>query len=446
MIYAVVFSAIIYPIGAHWIFGGGWLATKFGMQDFAGSTVVHLMGATGALAALLLLGPRRGKFGADGKPRAIPGHNMPLFGLGILILWLGWFGFNPGSGLNALDGRFPEIAMVTNLAAAAGVVTAVAVMWLKVRKIDIGMSGNGAIAALVAITAPSGYVELWAAPIIGAVAGVIVVLGVLAIEKYIDDPVGALSAHGLAGIWGTLSCGLFTAPRLAAKNAVGDAGLFYTGSFTQLLDQALGVLSAFAFVFTLSIGTFWAIKKTYGLRVTAEEEDAGLDITEHGMYGYPEQFIPGAELVGYCAGGDAGRGRPHLGAHDSGGPRMKKIEAFIRHEAFEPIRMELLNLGFPSLTISEVKGSGRQKGITERYRGAELTNWLRPKVKLECVVATGDVQTVVEAILKHARTGSIGDGKMFILPVEEAYRIRTGESGEETLQAHPGVAAQAATG
>jgi Amt family ammonium transporter len=301
VIYAIVFSAIIYPIGAHWIFGGGWLATKFGMQDFAGSTVVHLMGATGALAALLLLGPRRGKYGKDGNPRAIPGHSMPLFGLGILILWLGWFGFNPGSGLNALDGRFPEIAMVTNLAAAAGVVSAVAVMYLRVKKIDIGMAGNGAIAALVAITAPSGYVELWAAPIIGAVAGVIVVFGVIAIDKWLDDPVGALSAHGLAGIWGTLSCGLFTAPRLAEKNAVGDAGLFYTGSFMQLLDQALGVISAFAFVFTLSMATFWAIKKTYGLRVSAEEEDAGLDITEHGMYGYPEQFIPAPELIGYSA-------------------------------------------------------------------------------------------------------------------------------------------------
>src|SRR4051812_48014289 len=231
IIYAIVFSAIIYPIGAHWIFGGGWLATKFGMQDFAGSTVVHLIGATGALAALLLLGPRRGKYGPEGKPRAIPGHNMPLFGLGILILWLGWFGFNPGSGLQALDGRFPEIAMVTNLAAAAGVIAAVAVMYLKVKKIDIGMAGNGAIAALVAITAPSGYVELWAAPIIGAVAGVIVVLGVLAIDKKIDDPVGALSAHGLAGVWGTIACGLFTAPRLAEKNAVGDPGLVYSGSF-----------------------------------------------------------------------------------------------------------------------------------------------------------------------------------------------------------------------
>src|SRR3954470_2292269 len=186
IIYSVIFAALIYPIGAHWIFGGGWLAASVGMQDFAGSTVVHLMGATGAFAALLLLGARRGKFGKDGKPRAIPGHSMPLFGLGILILWLGWFGFNPGSTLNALDGRFAEIAMITNLAAAAGVLSAVATMYWRTKKIDIGMAGNGAIAALVAITAPSGYVELWAAPIIGAIAGVIVVFGVVAIDKKID--------------------------------------------------------------------------------------------------------------------------------------------------------------------------------------------------------------------------------------------------------------------
>jgi ammonium transporter, Amt family len=298
VIYAVVFSAFIYPVVSHWIFGGGWLATTFHMQDFAGSTVVHLIGATGALAALLLLGPRKGKYGPDGKPRAIPGHNMPLFGLGILILWLGWFGFNPGSTLKALDGRFPEVVMVTQLAACAGVLAALATVYAKTRTFDIGMAGNGAVASLVAITAPSGYVELWAAPIIGAVAGVIVVLGVYAIDRWIDDPVGALSAHGLAGVWGTLACGLFTAPRLAEYNGVGQGGLFYTGSFAQLGGQAFGVLMAFLFVFVLSFGTFYLIKRTYGLRVSEEEEDAGLDISEHGMYGYPEQFIPAPELIG----------------------------------------------------------------------------------------------------------------------------------------------------
>jgi Amt family ammonium transporter len=300
-IYAVVFSAIIYPIASGWVFGGGWLQTKIGMQDFAGSTAVHLIGATGALAVLLHLGPRKGKYGPDGKPRAIPGHNMPLFGLGVLILWLGWFGFNPGSTLGALDGRFPEVILTTNIAAAGGVLAALATAYWKTKAIDIGMAGNGAIAALVGITAPSGYVVPWAALVIGLVAGVIVVLGVYAIDKKLDDPVGALSAHGLAGIWGTLACGLFTHPDLAAYNAFGKGGLVYTGSFEQLGDQALGVVVVFTFVFVLSYITFGIIKATYGLRVSEEEELAGLDISEHGMYGYPEQFIPAPELVGYGA-------------------------------------------------------------------------------------------------------------------------------------------------
>jgi Amt family ammonium transporter len=301
IIYAVVFSALIYPIASHWVFGGGWLQSNLGMQDFAGSTAVHLIGATGALAVLLHLGPRRGKYGPDGKPRAIPGHNMPLFGLGILILWLGWFGFNPGSTLNAVDGRFTEVVLVTQLAACAGVLSALATARWRMGTLDIGMAGNGAIAALVAITAPSGYVSPWAAIPIGAVAGFIVVVGVLAIDKKLDDPVGALSAHGLAGIWGTLACGLFTNPTLAKFNGVGDGGLVYTGSFHQLGVQALGVVVVFSFVLVVSYLVFWAIKATYGLRVSAEEEEAGLDMSEHGMYGYPEQFIPAPELVGYGA-------------------------------------------------------------------------------------------------------------------------------------------------
>jgi ammonium transporter, Amt family len=299
IIYAAIFAGFIYPIASHWVFGGGWLQANLGMQDFAGSTAVHLIGATGALAVLLQLGARRGKFGGDGRPRAIPGHSMPLFGLGVLILWLGWFGFNPGSTLNALDGRFPEVALVTMLAAAAGVLASIATAYWRTGTIDIGMAGNGAIGALVAITAPSGYVEPWTAPIIGAIAGFIVPLGVYAIDKKIDDPVGALTAHGLCGVWGTLACGIFTSPRLAEYNAFGEGGLIYTGSFHQLGTQALGIVTVFAFVFTLSYITFFAIKKTYGLRVTPEEEDAGLDISEHGMYGYPEQFIPAPELIGY---------------------------------------------------------------------------------------------------------------------------------------------------
>jgi Amt family ammonium transporter len=297
-IYGVVFAGVIYPLVAHWIFGGGLLdQLGAGMQDFAGSTVVHLTGATGGLAALLLLGPREGKYDGAGRPRAIPGHSMPLFGLGVLILWLGWFGFNPGSTLGTGGNRFAEVVVVTNLAAAAGVVGAAVAAATLTRSLDVGMIGNGAIAALVAITAPSGFVEFWAAPIIGFVAGLIVVVSVLLIDRRLDDPVGALSAHGVAGVWGTLSCGLFSSPRLVGgPDVVGDPGLFYTGSFAQLGVQALGVTIAFLVVFTLSYVTFAAIKALFGLRVTAEEEAAGLDIVEHGMYGYPEQYVDSYDL------------------------------------------------------------------------------------------------------------------------------------------------------
>jgi Amt family ammonium transporter len=321
VVFAIVFSAVIYPIGSHWVFGGGWLQSNLGMQDFAGSTAVHLIGATGAFAALLLLGPRKGKYGPDGRPRAIPGHSMPLVGLGILILFIGWFGFNPGSTLNATDGRFAEVAMVTLLGGAGGVIGSFISTQVMQRTIDIGMVGNGLIAGLVAITAPSGYVEAWTAPIIGLVAGVIVVAGVIAIDRKLDDPVGALSAHGLAGIWGTLSCGIFTAPRFATYNAFGDPGLIYSGSFHQVGVQALGVITVFAFVFILSYLTFLAIKATIGLRVSEDEEDAGLDIVEHGMYGYPEQFIPRAEIGGESHGPAApsySGGRPAVTAMSSG--------------------------------------------------------------------------------------------------------------------------------
>jgi Amt family ammonium transporter len=310
-IFAIVFLAIIYPVVAHatWsgvgYFGGDnglTIGDAAGALDYAGSGVVHLCGATAALAAAIVLGPRKGKYGPDGKPRAIPGHSMPIFGIGVIVLWLGWFGFNGVSSLNTDAGFFAHVIAVTNLAAGAGVVGAGLTVWLKTKSFDVGMVGNGAIAGLVAITAPAGYVEMWAAPIIGVIAGIIVVYGVIFIDKIgIDDPVGATSAHGLAGIWGTLSVGLFLSPDLAKYNALGgnpNGGLFTGGGIDQLIVQALVVIITFAFVFTLSFATFWIIKKTIGIRVSEEAEVAGLDISEHGMYGYPEQFIPEAELVG----------------------------------------------------------------------------------------------------------------------------------------------------
>jgi Amt family ammonium transporter len=303
VVYAIVFGAVIYPLIAHAVWGGGLLSDIGGkpVMDFAGSSVVHLTGAVGALAALLLLGPRRGKYDADGNPRAIPGHSMPLVGLGVVILWIGWFGFNGGSTFETSASFFGEVMLNTQLAAAAGVIGACLAIYLKGRTVDVGMAGNGAIAGLVGITAPSGFVEYWAAPIIGLIAGVVVVFAVLAIDKKVDDPVGALSAHGLAGIWGTLAVGIFASPRLVSEGAgsgiwygiFGDASL--SSAFGQLGVQALAVLFTFAVVFVISIATFFGIKKTIGLRVPAEEEDAGLDISSHGMYGYPEAFIPQPE-------------------------------------------------------------------------------------------------------------------------------------------------------
>ncbi len=294
IIFAVVFSAFIYPLVSHWVFGGGWLQANVGMQDFAGSTAVHLTGATAALAALLVLGPRIDKFGPDSKPKTLHGHNMFVLGLGMFILLVGWFGFNAGSTLGVTDGRFAEVAMITMLGAAGGIIGAYVMTSVLQKTVDIGMVCNGLIAGLVAITAPSGYVENWAAPLIGLVGGLIVVPAILAIDKKLDDPVGVLSAHGIAGIWGTLSCGLFTAPRLAEYAGIGnpEGGLFYSGSFSQLGDQALGVVVAFTTVLILSYITFMLIKKTVGLRVTREEELAGLDITEHGAYGVPDAMTP----------------------------------------------------------------------------------------------------------------------------------------------------------
>jgi Amt family ammonium transporter len=303
VIYAIVFGAVIYPLIAHAVWGGGLLSDIGGkpVMDFAGSSVVHLTGAVGALAALLLLGPRIGKYDANGKPRAIPGHSMPLVGLGVIILWIGWFGFNGGSTFETAGSFFGEVMLNTQLAAAAGVIGASLAVWLKSRTLDVGMAGNGAIAGLVGITAPSGFVEYWAAPIIGLVAGLIVVYAVLAIDKLLDDPVGALSAHGLAGIWGTLAVGIFASPRLIVEGAGPGIwyGIFGDASFStaigQLGVQGVAVVFTFVVVFAISMATFALIKATIGLRVPAEEEDAGLDISSHGMYGYPEQFIPQPE-------------------------------------------------------------------------------------------------------------------------------------------------------
>jgi len=293
--FGVVFT-LIYSVVSHWIWSPeGWLF-NLGMQDFAGSTVVHFQGALAALAGALLLGARIGKFGADGKPNAIPGHNIAFVTLGVIILWFGWFGFNPGSTLGVDFGGvgfFAYVALNTNLAAAAGVLGAVFTSWLVIGKPDLSMMLNGAIAALVAITASCAFVAPWGAIVIGAVAGAIVVLGVLAVERArIDDPIGAISAHGMAGVWGTLALGFLALPSQAKSLDTGGAGLFYGGGLHQLGVQLLGLAAVGAFTFTASFLVLLAMKVTFGIRTDAEAETAGLDVSEHGMWGYPEFYIP----------------------------------------------------------------------------------------------------------------------------------------------------------
>jgi ammonium transporter, Amt family len=308
--FGVVFT-LIYSFVSHWIWSpDGWLFTK-GMQDFAGSTVVHYQGALAGLAGALLLGPRIGKFGHDGKANAIPGHNMAYTTLGVIILWFGWFGFNPGSTLSVDFGGvgfFAYVALNTNLAAAAGVLGAVVTSWLVIKKPDLSMMLNGAVAALVAITAACAFVAPWAAIVIGAVAGVIVVFGVLLVEQIgIDDPIGAIAAHGMAGVWGTLSLGFLTLPSQAEKLATGSGGLFYGGGLHQLGIQLLGLATVGAFTFTASFLVLLLMKVTVGIRTEPEVESAGLDVSEHGMWGYPEFYIP-------VPGGYGTEAQSHLGA------------------------------------------------------------------------------------------------------------------------------------
>ena len=305
-----VFFTLVYSVVSHWIWSpDGWLFSK-GMQDFAGSTVVHYQGALAALAGALILGPRVGKFGTDGRANPIPGHNLPYAVLGTLILWFGWFGFNPGSTLSVDFGGFgffAYVAITTNLAAAAGAIGGVVTAWVVLKKPDISMMLNGVLAALVAITAASGFVAPWAAVVIGLVSGGIAVVGVIAVERIgIDDPIGAVAVHGMSGVWGTLATGLFAAPALAGRLATGGGGLVYTGSFHQLGVQALGLAAVGAFTFTASFGALWTMNALWGIRVEPHVETAGLDVSEHGMWGYPEFYIP-------VPGGYGADAHSHLG-------------------------------------------------------------------------------------------------------------------------------------
>lgn len=288
LVFSALFTIVIYPVVGHWVWGGGWLG-QLGMQDFAGSTVVHLQGALVALAATILLKPRIGKYNKDGSSNMIQGHNQVYTALGVMVIFIGWFGFNAGSTLNATSGFFAYVALTTVLAAAAGAVAAFLTSWVVTGKADIPSMLNGLLAALVAITAACAFVEPWAAIVIGFLAGFITYFTALFFDRMgIDDPIYAFSVHGIAGIWGTLSTGLFATPALVEQVGVGSAGLFYGGGVHQLGIQALGLIGTIAYVLIVSFVLLGIMKATMGLRVNEEEEVVGLDLSEHGSYGYPE--------------------------------------------------------------------------------------------------------------------------------------------------------------
>lgn len=453
IIFSFVLTLLIYPIVGHWIWGGGWLA-DLGFQDFAGDTAVHSVGGWAALAGAMLLGPRIGKYDKNKRPRAIPGHSMSLAVIGLFVLWLGWFGFNPGSTMSFQNpSDVMHILMTTNSSAIAAVMTSTITAWIFIGKPDLGMTINGCLAGLVGVTASCAYVTVGTSLLIGAIAGIIVVFAVMFFDRIgIDDPVGATSVHLCCGVFGTICVGLFAkegVTSLSTKN-----GLFYGGGFGLLGVQLLGIVAVGAFVFAASMLVWFVLKKTVGIRVPAEEEIAGLDIGEHGNRAYPD-FAPAVDSVDYSAVDTLAVAAPATAEatatveeavpvahetvkkvveHADGAPKFTKIEIICKESRFEALKNAMSGLGITGMTVTHVLGCGQQKGKPEYYRGAEVEATLLPKIQLDIVVSKVPVRTVIETAKKVLYTGHIGDGKIFVYDVENVVKVRTGEEGYAALQ------------
>ncbi|MDO5380764.1 MAG: ammonium transporter [Acidaminococcaceae bacterium] len=445
--YSILISAIIYPISGHWIWGGGWLA-EMGFHDFAGSTAVHMVGGVAALVGAKILGPRIGKYNADGSVNAIPGHSLTLGALGVFILWFGWFGFNGGSTVCATGDdvltSMGRIFVTTNLAAAAAATATMFLTWLRYGKPDVSMTLNGALAGLVAITAGCDTVSVPGSFAIGIIAGIVIVFAVEFFDQVlkIDDPVGAISVHGVCGALGTLLVGVFAV----------DGGLLYGGGTDLLLIQATGVIAVAAYIGIVMTFVFQIIDKTIGLRVTTREEIAGLDMEEHGLASSYADFMPAVEdfhgAVSAAEAAEAGVTVTHVTAaavatsaatvgKPAATPKMTKIVIITSQLRFEMLKDALDKLGITGMTVTKVLGYGLQKGNTEYYRGAEVSVHLLPKVKVELIVSAIPVEAVVAAAKKVLYTGKYGDGKIFIYDVENVVKIRTGEEGYDALQDKP---------
>ena len=452
-IYSAVISAFIYPVEAHWIWGGGWLS-QIGFHDFAGSCAIHMVGGISALIGAWLLGPRIGKFVKDAKGRitkvnAFPGHNLPIGCLGVFILWLGWYGFN-GAACTSVE-QLGSVFVTTTVAPAIATVVCMVFTWIKYGKPDVSMCLNASLAGLVAITAPCDVTDVTGAIIIGAVAGLLVVFGVWFLDNKlrVDDPVGAVAVHCLNGIWGTIAVGLFATTSAPGNDSI--VGLFYGGGFKQLGLQLAGFASVAAWTTVMITITFLVIKATVGLRVSEEEEIVGLDSCEHGLpsayAGFSIMDISNTMTMDVNENTDLG-----VSDYDSASSFQKKaavnvvkapemlatgiykVVIIAKLSRYDHLKKAMNDLGVTGMTVTQVMGCGVQKGAGEMYRGVEVDATLLPKVKVEVVVSKIPVDSVIAAAKKALYTGHIGDGKIFVYNVDKVVKVRTGEEDFEALQ------------
>lgn len=464
-VYSAVISAVIYPVEAHWTWGGGWLS-KLGFHDFAGSNCIHMVGGICALIGAAMVGPRIGKFTKDKagkitKVNAFPGHNLPIGCLGVFILWLGWYGFN-GAAATSIE-EMGSIFVTTTIAPSVATVVAMIFTWVKYGKPDVSMCLNASLAGLVAITAPCDVCDAFGAIVIGAVSGLIVVFGVwfLDYKLHVDDPVGAVAVHFCNGIWGTISVGLFatkSAPAFArgigdgvnfGANQIAGEGLFYGGGFKQLGLQLLGMFSTVAWTAVTITISFLIIKKIFGLRVSREEEMEGLDVKEHGLTSayagiamLPEYIDEGEEVPAVTGDTPVAEAvevkeMPKVAADvpsKADGQKITKVEIVCKESRLESLKNAMVGIGITGMTVSHVMGCGVQKGQPEYYRGALVETSLLPKIQVDIVVAKVPVSQVIATAKKVLYTGHIGDGKIFVYDVENVVKVRTGEEGYDALQ------------
>ncbi len=451
-VYSAVISALIYPIEAHWIWGGGWLA-QMGFHDFAGSCAIHMVGGISALIGAKILGPRIGKFtkDKDGKTKvnAFPGHNLPIGCLGVFILWLGWYGFN-GAACTSVE-QLGSVFVTTTVAPAIATVVCMIFTWIKYGKPDVSMCLNASLAGLVAITAPCDVTDVTGALIIGAVSGLLVVFGVwfLDYKLHIDDPVGAVAVHCLNGIWGTIAVGLFATTSAPGNDSV--VGLFYGGGVNQLGLQLIGFAAVAAWTAVTITVTFIIIKAVLGLRVTEEEEIVGLDSCEHGLAsaysGFSimdisntmtmdvnENTSLGTDDYEEASSVQKDAAVPVIAEYPAAGAGMYKVVVIAKLSRYDHLKKAMNDLGVTGMTVTQVMGCGVQKGAGDVYRGVEIDATLLPKVKVEVIVSKIPVGTVIAAAKKALYTGHIGDGKIFVYNVMKVVKVRTGEEDFAALQ------------